>query len=202
MTINTFMFFYCAWSLFKSAISQIVIKNNFEFYELVLQGKLPYDDGKGVKHVGMYPKMWELLTKYNIESRKANFTISTEDGCYYLTGNSTTGGLTIDEEPYIWTIKKDSDGYYVISSKDNPEYRIDLKNDWDSEGNTVDVHTYTGYENAQRWDIKRNENGTYSIQTAYESGLFIFVDAPGEQAVIKTLSNKNPYQQWVFTKVN
>lgn len=174
----------------------------FEFYELVLQGKLSYDDGKRVKHVGMYPKMWELLTKYNIESRMANFTISTEDGCYYLTGNSTTGGLTIAEEPYIWTIKKDSDGYYVISSKDNPEYRIDLKNDWDSEGNTVGVHTYTGYENAQRWDIKRNENGTYSIQTAYESGLFISIDAPGKQAVIKTLSNKNSYQQWIFTKVN
>lgn len=174
----------------------------FEFYELVLQGKLPYDVGKKVKYVGMYPKMWELLSRYNIESKKANFTITTEDGCYYLTGNPATGGLTIDEEPYIWTVKKDSDGYYVISSKEHPEYRIDLKNDWDIENNDVGVSTYTGYENAQRWDVKRNENGTYNIQTAYESGLFISVDASGEQAVIKKLSSENSYQQWVFTKVD
>lgn len=172
----------------------------FEFYEMVLQGKLPYDNGHKIKYVGMYPKMWEFLTKYNSNTSAGIFTISTEDGKYYLAGNADTGELTITKDVYLWTVRKDGDGYYVILSEEDPEYRFDLNNDWDSEGNIVGIHTYTGYENAQRWDIKRNSNGTYSIQTAYKTGLFITVNSPGEKAVIKPLSDDNPHQQWVFTQ--
>ena len=149
----------------------------FEFYKLVLQGKLPYNDGTTVKYVGMYPKMWPLIKKNVFNLGK--FVIKTADESGYLFARD-------EEEPMLfisyyecnWNIKYLSNGRFMFSPEKMADKLIDLGNAWDMEDNTIGLYVFTGYLDAQSWRIKENDDGTCSLQTPYESGRLFTVRDP------------------------
>ncbi len=170
----------------------------FEFYKLVLTGKLPYTSGDTVKLVGMYPKMWPLI-KRNTRIL-GSFTIKAADGEGYLTGRSEDPTLILSDNPAVWNIKYLSNGRFMFSPADLPDKYIDLGNAWDMEGNTIGLWVYTGYLDAQSWRVIDNPDGTYSIQTPYESGrLMTTVNSQGS---FLYSAGAGSAQKWIIEPVN
>ncbi len=165
----------------------------FEFYKLVLQGKLPYTKDGVTKHVGMYPKMWRL-TKRNALDLGA-FDIVAADGAGYLSGQREEPRLFLSDAPFKWHIRHAGEGRFIISPESIPEWRMDLNNAWDSEDNTVGLWYDTGYIDAQTWILTENEDGSYYIQTPYESGRVVTVPGLGESAVIRSIGSSGT-QLW------
>ncbi len=164
----------------------------FEFYKLVLTGKLPYNDGTGEKLVGMYPKMWPLIKRDR--NNLGYFTIKAKDGSGYLTARTSEPVLVITKEPCVWHIKYDADGRFILTPAEMPEMLIDLNNAWDIEDNSIGLHTYTGYVNAQSWKIIDSEGGSYSIQTPYDSGRILTVR--GAQGALLCSDGTEGVQDW------
>ena len=164
----------------------------FEFYKLVLQGKLPYNDGSTVKYVGMYPKMWPLIKRnvYNL----GKFVIENANGDGYLCGRDDEPRLYTSNDACIWTIKYLSDGRFMFSPEKMPDKLIDLGNAWDIEDNTISLWIYTGYLDAQSWRIKENSDGSYSLRTPYESGRFLTIRDP--QGAFLASDGASGVQDW------
>lgn len=169
----------------------------FEFYKLVLTGKLEYDDGSSIKHVGMYPKMWPLV-KRNCRNL-GYFTIKAADGKGYLTGLAEDPILTLSGDPCVWNIRYIENSHYVLSPKEFPDKLVDLGNAWDQEGNTIGLWIYTGYVDAQSWYLVENNDGTYSIKTPYESGRLLTAQK-GQQAQLCS-PGATGTQNWIFERV-
>jgi hypothetical protein len=169
----------------------------FEFYKLVLQGKLPYTQGDTVKLVGMYPKMWPLIKRnvYNL----GEFVIRSADGQGYLSGKDGDPGLSLQSEPCVWNLRYAGGNRFEISPKEYPTLLIDLSNAWDAEGNTIGLCYYTGYIDAQSWYLSENEGGTYAIRTPYESGRILTVPSGG-LAQLCTPGAEGE-QRWVIEEV-
>lgn len=165
----------------------------FEFYKLVLKGKLPYRAKGMTKRVGMYPKMWKLAKHSALVA--GNFTIKAANGRGYLTGRSKDPVLTVTGDPCIWNISYAGDGRFVLSPKKLPGQRIDLSNAWDEEGNTLGLSYDTGYIDAQSWYLVENSDGTYFIQTPYESGRVITVAGKGKTAKLCSIG-AGGMQKW------
>ena len=167
----------------------------FEFYKLVLTGKLPYDDGTGEKLVGMYPKMWPLIkgNVYNL----GEFTIEAADGSGYLSGKETDPTLSLDSDPCVWNIRYSADDRFVLTPKALPDKLIDLGNAWDTEGNTISLWIYTGYAEAQSWHLVDNKDGSCSIQTPYESGR-VLTAKKGELCQLCTMDEADGVQKWII----
>ena len=197
---------YMGEAEFPGYRAYIADQNNydfFEFYELVLQGKLPYyGNNERVKHVGLYPAMWRLITqdgKRNFIVDLGLFTISDYNDHFFLTGSPNDPHLTISERKSTWDIQYEvKNDRYILLPTDLPGWRIDLNVDWDEEGNTVGVWPATGYEMAQTWNLTKNSDGTYSIRTVHSSGRAITVSAPGADAVISTANEPDETQKWHF----
>ena len=168
----------------------------FEFYKLVLTGKLEYNDGVSIKHVGMYPKMWPLAkrNRYNL----GYFTIKVADGKGYLTGLAQDPLLTLSDTPCVWNIRYNGDSHFAITPKEFPDKLVDLGNAWDNEGNTIGLWIYTGYVDAQSWYLVENSDGTYSIKTPYESGRLLTAQK-GTQATLNSPGAAGT-QKWIFEK--
>jgi len=166
----------------------------FEFYRLVLSGRCPYTGGGEVKHVGMYPKMWPLIKRsvFNL----GYFTIKAADGSGYLAGQEGDIPLTLSDEACVWNIRYAGNERFVLSPKELPNLRIDLGNAWDAENNTVGIWVYTGYLDAQSWKLRKNQDGTYSIQTPYESGRLVTAKK-GEQALLCS-DGAEGIQKWII----
>ena len=170
----------------------------FEFYKLVLQGKLPYTRDGVTKHVGMYPKMWRLAKRDPMNL--GTFTIRSADGNGFLAGQWNDPRLTLSETACTWSIRYGRNGRFILSPTEIPELRIDLSNAWDSEDNTVALQYETGYEDAQTWFLIENTDGSYYIQTPYESGRVITVSKAGESAVIRHVDSSGT-QKWIIEQV-
>ena len=170
----------------------------FEFYKLVLTGKLEYNNGSGIKHVGMYPKMWPLAkrNRYNL----GYFTIKDADGKGYLTGLADAPLLTLSDTECVWNIRYNGNGHFALTPKEFPDKLVDLGNAWDSEGNTIGLWIYTGYVDAQSWYLVENSDGSYSIKTPYESGRLLTVQQKGQQATLNA-AGAGGTQKWIFKKV-
>ena len=169
----------------------------FEFYKLVLKGKLPYEHDGTVKLVGMYPKMWPLI-KRNI-TNLGYYTIAAADGSGYLTGQEADPRLTLSKTPCVWNIRYSGEGHYVFTPKELPTLLIDLGNAWDMEGNTISLWQYTGYVDAQSWLLTELEDGSYYMKTPYPSGRVITV-TEGEAAQLCTVGAEG-VQKWTIEKV-
>lgn len=169
----------------------------YEFYKQVLKGQLSYDNGGGVKHVGMYPKMWPLV-KRNVMNL-GSFTIKEAGGDAYLAGQESEPVLTVSDEPCIWNIRYSGDGRFILSPENIPDKRIDLGNAWDVEGNTIGIWVYTGYDDAQSWRMPANDDGSCSIQTPYESGRLL-TGKKGEAALLCE-RGADGIQNWEITPV-
>lgn len=179
----------------------IADKNDYDFYEfykLVLTGKLPYDNGAGTEYVGMYPKMWPLIKSnvYNIGS----FTIKAADGSGYLCAEDGDISLTLADDPCVWNIRYNSEGRFTLVPDEFPDKLIDLGNAWDMEGNTIGIWVYTGYADAQSWRLPVNNDGSYYIQTPYESGR-ILTAKKGEQALLCS-PGADGVQNWLIEPVD
>ena len=169
----------------------------FEFYKLVLRGELPYDGEGATKQVGMYPKMWPLA-KRNM-THLGEFTIQAADGSGYLTGLEEDPKLTLSDDACVWNISYSGNGHFVLCPKEIPDQRIDLGNAWDSEGNTIGIYVFTGYFDAQTWYLKENKDGSYSIQTPYESGRLLTA-TEGAQATLCS-DGADGVQDWIIEPV-
>lgn len=169
----------------------------FEFYKLVLKGKLPYEHDGTVKLVGMYPKMWPLI-KRNI-TNLGYYTIAAADGSGYLTGQEADPRLTLSKTPCVWNIRYSGEGHYEFTPKELPTLLIDLGNAWDMEGNTISLWQYTGYVDAQSWLLTELEDGSYYMKTPYPSGRVITV-TEGEAAQLCTVGAEG-VQKWTIEKV-
>ena len=166
----------------------------FEFYRQVLSGRCPYTGDGAVKHVGMYPKMWPLIKRNFL--RLGEFTIQAADGSGYLTGQTGDIPLTLSDRENVWNIRYFGGSRYVLSPKELPNLRIDLGNAWDAEGNTVGIWVYTGYDDAQSWKLRKNPDGTYSIQTPCESGCLVTAKK-GEQTLLCS-EGADGVQKWII----
>lgn len=168
----------------------------FEFYRQVLSGRVPYVDGRLIRFVGMYPKMW-LLAKRGTCSL-GSFTIQGSEGQGYLDGRETDPVLTLSDSPCIWNILYSGEGRFVLSPSGLPAKRIDLSNAWDSEGNPVKLWKSTGYAEAQSWKLTPCKDGTYYIQTVFESGRVITAQK-GAGALLCTRGNHG-VQKWIIKR--
>ena len=166
----------------------------FEFYKLVLQGKLPYTGNGEVKLVGMYPKMWPLI-KRNVFNL-GTYTVKAADGLGYLSGQQNDPSLTLSDEACAWKIRYSGKERFVLSPSELPNLRIDLGNAWDSEGNSVGLWHYTGYDDAQSWLISENDDGTCYLRTPYPSGRVI--TARKGQASLLCSVGEDGVQKWVI----
>lgn len=181
---------------YKEYISDENDYDYFEFYKLVLKGRLPYTVNGITKHVGMYPKMWPLIKRnlFNV----GYFTIQEKVSNCYLTGQSNEPRLTVSEYPCVWVIRYNGNGRYILSPKDIPNMRIDLNNAWDTEGNMIGLQYPTDHPLAQNWYLKMNIDGSYSIQTVYDSGRVINV-RENKDIVLGSLK-QNECQRWIINK--
>lgn len=167
----------------------------FEFYRLVLQGKLPYTGGGATKHVGMYPKMWRLVKRDVFDL--GTFAIRSADGLGYLAANQDDPMLTLSDERCLWRIRYGGDERFILSPKAMPHLRIDLENAWDEEGNGVGLCVDTGYADAQSWYLTMNPDGSYCIRTVYESGRAITVPEAGQSAILCSVGADGE-QKWII----
>lgn len=166
----------------------------FEFYRQVLSGKCPYTGDGELKYVGMYPKMWPLI-KRNVFNL-GEFTIKAADGSGYLLGQEAEIGLTLSDLACVWTITYSGNDRFILSPKELPNLRIDLGNAWDIEDNTVGIWVYTGYDDAQSWKLRKNADGTWSIQTPYESGRLVTA-RKGEKCLLQS-DGAGGVQKWII----
>ncbi len=186
----------------------------FEFYKLVLSGRLPYTEDGKTKYVGMYPKMWPLIKRnlFGIGS----YTLKDADGEGYLaieypeqerTGKKTSSrvkaspALTLSDTPCVWNLRYCGDERYVLSPKETPDLRIDLDNAWDEENNLIKLHRATGCYKAQNWRIVRSGDGNHFIQTCYESGRVLTVEKKGGTATLCTMGSHGA-QRWIIRSVS
>ena len=173
----------------------------FEFYELVLQGKVPYTGNGNVKHVGMYPSMWPLIKRGVVLNEVGKFKITNLKG-EYLYANGDDMSLTVSSEESLWQIYYGGNDRFILISDSYPNLRIDLSNAWDAEDNLVKIYVYTGYDDAQSWRLTQNADGTYCIRTPYSSGRAVTVDSAGINAYISTTdTNPADNQKWIITQV-
>ena len=182
----------------------IADQNNFdffEFYELVLSGKLPHKEKDKIKLVGMYPKMWPLTKRGEVLNKIGIYKITNLND-EYLYVNETDKSLTVSKEESLWEIYYGGSSRFILISYTFPNLRIDLANAWDGERNKVGMCGYTGYDDAQSWKLTQNSDGTYCIRTPYKSGRAITVNNAGSNAYISTTKDE-PYesQKWNFTKM-
>ena len=184
---------------YKKYISDQNNYDFFEFYELVLSGKVPYNDKNKVKHVGMYPKMWPLTKRGAVLNKIGLYKIKNPNNKYlYVNGKL----LTISPKELLWNINYGGANRFILTPAKNPELRIDLSNAWDIEKNKVGMHTYTGYEDAQSWKLTQNPDGTYCIRTPYSSERAITIDTEGSNAYISATGNEpSDFQKWYITKI-
>ena len=168
----------------------------FEFYKLVLSGKAPYTDGSKVKHVGMYPKMWPLVK--NGAFNLGGYVIQDANGNSYLTAREKDPTITLANKPCIWNVNCVGIGSYALIPKDFPDKRIDISNAWDEEGNTLGLWYNSGYVDAQSWRLVPNEDGSFMIQTNYESGRVLTVKK-GEGATLNSIGSDG-VQKWKIEK--
>ena len=176
-------------------------KNNydyFEFYELVLGGRVVYTKNGKSRHVGMFPKMWPLARRnWRDLSRVA---IVNEAG-EYLSCDPKTRALTLSEKECLWNIRYSSDNSMIIMLYEHPDYRIDLDNDWDDEGNSVNLRYEADpeYLTAQEWMPIRNPDESFSILTVHDSRRAITIEKPGDQAAIRADNDRpSSAQKWFF----
>ena len=168
----------------------------FEFYELVLAGKLPYTSNNTVKHVGMYPKMWPLAKRGVALDEIGTFTITNANG-EYLSADVTTRALSISKDESKWQIRYGGKNRFILLCDEDPSLRVDLGNAWDMEGNSISVWIYTGYDDAQSWLLYQNFDGTYYIRTPYSSGRALAVDSIGSGAYLTENGTK-----WTIEKIS
>lgn len=169
----------------------------FEFYRQVLSGRVPYVDGRLIRFVGMYPKMWPLTKRSTLNL--GSFTIQNAEGRGFLTGMKEGLSLTLSDDPCTWNILYSGDGRFVLSPTDMPSKRIDLSNASDSEGNTVKLWNSTGFVEAQSWKLTADKEGSYLIQTAYGSGRAITAQS-GLEAMLCSGRSRG-VQKWTIKPV-
>ena len=171
----------------------------FEFYELVLSGRLPWTGQGSVRLVGMYPKMWPLVKRGALTAHE--YTIQNADGLY-LSGRVGNRSVTLSNDPCLWQLNIAGNGCIRFQPEEDIDLRIDLENDWDEEGTLVKLQYDTGYIEAQSWWLTTNEDGSVCIRTPHESARAITVTGVGSMATIHhTGTSPSRSQRWFIMLV-
>ena len=171
----------------------------FEFYDQVLSGRVPYTKNGKKRYIGLYPKMIPLIKRG--ATALGTFTIQNEAG-QYLSAQKKDPKVTLSDKAYKWNLIYNGDGRVVFIPSGITEWRLDLSNAWDGEGNTVSLWEYTGYEDAQSWKVTANSDGSICIRTPYSSGRALTVSGKGDGATIRhTETEPSADQRWYFTKM-
>lgn len=179
-------------------------KNNYDFceyYESILRGSCQFNSPVTgfVKSVGMYPKMWRLISRDVLNVGVFNIR-NIADNCY-LTGIENEKKLTKSKKIFNWIFRYGGNFTFILIPLNCQNLRIDLDNGWDIDGTTVKLYIKTSisYQNAQRWLLTKNSDGTFCIRTAYKSHRAISIDREGDVAVIKFSQNPLESQKWLIS---
>lgn len=182
-------------------------KNNYDFleyYESVIRGTCLFTSQKSgyVKQVGMYPKMWRLISRGVLDV--GVYTIQSVIDNYYLAGQIDYRKLTRSKKAFNWIFRYDRDSSFNLIPQNSPFLRIDLDNGWDKDGTTVKlwVKTFSKYRNAQRWILSKNVDGTFCIRTNYESHRAVSFESKSELAIIKFERDPIDSQKWIIKNSN
>ena len=171
----------------------------FEFYDQVLTGTVPYNKDGKTQYIGLYPKMLPLLKRGT--TVLGTFTIRNQAG-QYLCGRKKDPKVTLSKKEHLWVLIYNGNGRIVFIPSAIPEWRLDLSNAWDDEGNTVSLWDYTGYEDAQSWKVTENGDGSVCIRTPYSSGRALTIPGRGKNATIQNTDSGPILDQcWFFTKL-
>ena len=101
----------------------------------------------------------------------------------------------------IWELKLASNGaFYVYEESFYTQQLLDLFNNWDAEGNTVNIYGHTDYIDAQTWRFVPNEDGSYRICTVHPSGR-VLTDQGQRPPVIQTYTGADT-QKWILEPSN
>ena len=131
--------------------------DQFEFYSLVLQGKLPYTKDGKTRLVGMYPRMWKLAKRNALNLGK--YYIGNGKGMYLTPGN-VEPYVILSEFKIPWLLRYGPDGRVIIHPWQPPylpeDWRLDLDNAYDADGTWVKIIYNTGWLDAQSWYLTKN----------------------------------------------
>ena len=173
---------------------------DFTYLTLVFTAQVPYSGKYGTRRVGMYPQMWRLLQRENLDF--GTYTIRNAAG-EYLSARRTAPTLTLSETPCRWKVRYAQNHAVILIPEDIPEWRIDLDNARDEEGNLVKLIYNTGAIKAQSWILQANGDGTCCIRTACGSNRVLCISGQGEKAAIRSPNAVRPSQtRWIFTSVD
>ena len=93
-----------------------------------------------------------------------------------------------------------NDGYYFINTSLNSDKVLDVKNAGMSDGNNVQIYSSNGTL-AQKWYIKYNNDGYYSILSDKDNNYALEVDSEGSNVQIGK-NNNTDNQKWIIKKTN
>ena len=101
-----------------------------------------------------------------------------------------------------WRIKKESDGYFVISNPQTGKV-IDVVNGSDKIGTNIQLYQPNG-ACAQRWKILKNGDGTYTFMAACSNKVFDLIDGNNRNGANIRLwdANNSDAQKWMLSKID
>lgn len=112
-------------------------------------------------------------------------------GCYLACAGNT---LALSPAPFDFCVSGDSGDFYVCAQ--GTDLLLDIDNAYIAEGTTVKAWPLTGYR-AQVWNIRENNNGTYSFLASENNAYCLGFEAG--RAVLQKRSAKNALQEWSAT---
>ena len=128
------------------------------------------------------------------------YTIRSQNGLYLAEVNGSLG-CSATSDDFIWHLVSAGDGAFFVYAEDLLRNALlDLNNDWDIEGNTVGIFSYTGYLAAQTWLFVLNSDGSYQIRTVHDSGRVITENGI-QQPTIQTYTGTNS-QKWTLSSLD
>jgi len=136
-------------------------------------------------------------TTYHIDD--GLYKIRSLAGNYLSYDTGSVPNCSKQDQSNAWYLRKAAvNGYNLFKGRENSD-TLDLNQNRDIEGNTVQLWYSFNNTPAQRWFFEQNSDGSYKIVTSNESGRVI-TDNGAAQITIKTYNNLNT-QKWKIERV-
>ena len=153
-------------------------------------------------------ELWAELTSRKVSDNGNTTQQHIDDDLYKIrsfTGNylsydagSVPNGSQKDQSNAWYIRKAEINGYNIFKGRENSDV-LDLNQNWDTEGNTVQLWYSFNNTNAQRWFFEPNNDGSCQIRTSNSSGRVITDNGAG-QITIQTYRELNT-QKWIIERV-
>ncbi len=108
----------------------------------------------------IYPQKGSSHKPQGVEITDGTYSIKSLEGGMYISADKN--GVCLDAAPKAWSFFKNEDGTYSISTRDGNA--LTVKDD-----TAVTLEEYRNY-NSQKFILKQNKDGTYSMMSAVSDG--------------------------------